>query len=127
MRAKAASRFLWRILSIVLVVALAAGCAVEKKVVFEPVSDATHVTGMLANKDDGRPVDGGVALTVTVEPGKDEIVMVPSLFTGQPPSTATLALQQKVDALKVGDRLTATGTRNAEGMLVVEVIEILEP
>ena len=112
---------------LVLAVATAAGCAADKKVTAEPFSDASHVSGTLAHKEDQRPVDGGVALTVRLGPGRDEIVMVPSIFTGQPPSTATLALQQKVDALQVGDRLTATGRRNAEGMLIVEVIEIHEP
>ena len=106
---------------------IAAGCMIEKKIAVEAGSDATHVTGTLAKKEDQRPVDGGVALTVTVGPGREEVVLVPSLFTGQPPTTQMLALQQKVDALQVGDRLTATGTRNGEGTLVAEVIAIQEP
>ncbi|MEO6462269.1 MAG: hypothetical protein ABIP29_04275 [Candidatus Eisenbacteria bacterium] len=110
-----------------LAAAAAAGCTADKKINLAPFSDASHVSGTLSNKDDDRPVDGGVALTVNLGPGRDEIVMVPSIFTGQPPSTVTLALQQKVDAIQVGDRLTATGKRNAEGMLIVEVIEIHEP
>ena len=110
-----------------IVVLGASGCAIEKRVGFEPASDATHVTGTLAGKDDQRPVDGPVWLAVRVEAGREERVMVPSLFTGQPPSTAMLALQQKVDQLKVGDRLTATGHRDAEGTLTAERIDILEP
>jgi hypothetical protein len=107
-----------------LVVVAAAGCTADKKVTVQPFSDDRHVSGTLAKKEDGRPVDGGVALTVTLGPGREEIVMVPSIFTGQPPSTQTLALQQKVDELQVGDRFTATGRRDANGMLIVEVIEI---
>lgn len=110
-----------------LILALATGCSADKKVTAEPFSDTSHVSGTLTHKEDQRPVDGGVALTVNLGPGRDEIVMVPSIFTAEPPSTRTLALQQKVDALQVGDRLTATGTRDAEGMLIVEVIEIHEP
>lgn len=107
---------------------LAAGCALEKKAqIIEPSSDATHVSGTLAQKDDQRPVDGGVALAITTGPNREEVVLVPSLFTGQPPTSVMLALQQKVDALQVGDRLTATGTRNGDGTLVAEVIEVHEP
>jgi hypothetical protein len=115
----------------VLVLALllvAAGCSVEKKgPSFEPVSNPTRVSGTLAGKNDHRPVDGPLLLVVSVGEGREETVVVPSLFTAEPPSTATLALQQKADAVQVGDRLTATGTRNAEGQLVAEVLEIHEP
>ena len=104
-----------------------AGCAVEKKVSFEPVSSATQVSGTLAGKNDHRPVDGPMLLVVTVGEGKEETVVVPSLFTAEPPSTAKLALQKQADDVQVGDRLTATGTRNAEGQLVAEVIEIHGP
>jgi hypothetical protein len=110
-----------------LLLLVGSGCGIEKKVAFEPVSDATRVAGTLTAKDDQRPVDGPMWLTVRVNAGREERVMIPSLFTGQPPTTQTLALQQKVDQLKIGDRLTATGTRNAEGTLVAEKIEILEP
>ena len=110
-----------------LVLLAVAGCAIERRVAFEPVSDATHVTGTVTNKDDQRPVDGPMWLTVQQEAGHDERVMIPSLFTGQPPTTVTLALQQKVDQLKIGDHLTATGTRNTEGILAAERIDILEP
>lgn len=106
---------------------VAAGCAVEKKVSFEPVSNATQVAGTLAAKNDHRPVDGPIMLLVTVGQGREETVVVPSLFTPEPPSTAKLALQKQADEVQVGDRLTATGTRNAEGQLVAEVIEIHGP
>ena len=117
-----------RLRGLVLIVPLLAvtGCAIEKRVSFEPASDAAHVTGTLTKKDDQRPVDGPMWLTVALEAGQEERVMIPSLFTGQPPTTVTLALQQKVDQLKVGDHLTATGTRNSEGILAAERIDILE-
>ena len=108
-------------------VAALAGCAMEKKIAFDPGSDATHVTGTLANKDDQRPVDGPRWLVVQIKPGLEERVMVESIFKPEPPSTVELALQQKVDQLKHGDRLTVTGKRNTEGTLVAERIEILEP
>ena len=114
------------ILAAAVVLLVPAGCAQEKAAV-EPLSDATHVSGTLAKIDDQRPVDGGVTLTLRPSAGADEAVFVPSLFTGQPPTTVLLALQQRVNELKVGDRLTATGTRDGAGVFVVERIEILEP
>ena len=112
---------------VVVLLLVAAGCAVEKKgPSFEPVSNATQVSGTLAAKNDHRPVDGPMLLVVTVGEGREETVVIPSLFTAEPPSTAKLALQQKADAVQVGDRLTATGTRNAENQLVAEVLEIHE-
>jgi hypothetical protein len=105
----------------------ALGCAMEKKIAYEPGSDATQVIGTLANKDDQRPVDGPMWLVVQIKPGLEERVMVESIFKPEPPTTVELALQQKVDQLKHGDRLTVTGKRNAEGTLVAERIEILEP
>jgi hypothetical protein len=106
---------------------VAPGCAMEKKVDYEPGSDATHVTGTLANKDDQRPVDGPMWLVVQIKPGLEERVMVESIFKPEPPTTVELALQQKVDQVKRGDRLTVTGRRNTEGTLVAERIEVLEP
>ncbi len=103
-----------------------AGCGSDKQAA-EPVSDATHVSGTLTAIKDDRPVDGGVTLTLQTGAGKDEPVYVASIFTGQPPTTVVLALHQKVNELKVGDRLTATGTRDAEGRFNVERIEILAP
>ena len=102
-----------------------AGCRGEKASTFEPVSDATHVTGTLVNKDDQRPVDGPMWLIVRLQGTSEERVMIPSLFTAEPPSTEKLALQQKADELKIDDRFTAYGTRNTDGALVAERIEIL--
>jgi hypothetical protein len=117
-----------RVLAGVALLLAVTGCAIEKRQqALEPYSDATHVSGTLAQKDDQRPVDGGVALAITTGPNREEVVLVPSLFTGQPPTSVMLALQQRVDALQVGDRLTATGTRNGDGTLVAEVIEVHEP
>ena len=107
-----------------LLLVLVTGCGAEPRVAFEPSSDARQVRGTLVRKDDQRPVDGPVRLTVAVGGGREEVVIVPSLFTAEPPSTARLALQQKVDQLAVGDRFTATGARDAEGALVAETIEI---
>ena len=101
------------------------GCGSDKQAA-EPLSDATHVSGTLTAIKDDRPVDGGVTLTLHTGAGKDEPVYVASMFTGQPPTTVVLALQQKLNELKVGDRLTATGARDDGGTFVVERIEILE-
>ncbi len=95
-----------------------AGCGGEKQAP-EPISDATHVTGTLKAIDDGRPVDGGVTLTIATGGDGDQAVLVPSLFTGEPPTSEVLALQAKVDELKVGDRLTAIGARDGSGTFVV--------
>ncbi len=103
-----------------------AGCGSEKQAP-EPLSDATHVSGTLTAIQDDRPVDGGVTLTLETTAGKDEPVYVASIFTGQPPTSVVLALQQKVNELKIGDRLTATGARDAEGRFNVERIEIFAP
>jgi hypothetical protein len=106
-----------------LAVTLVAGCASDDKTAFEPVSDATHVTGTLKAIDDQRPVDGGVILTIRTGEGKDEPVTVPSMFTGEPPTTIVLALQAKVNELRVGARITAIGVRDQSGTFIVERIE----
>jgi len=108
--------------ALALVVVLVTGCASGEKTV-EPVSDATHIIGTLTAIDDQRPVDGGVILTIRMTDGKEQPVTVPSLFTGQPPTTVVLALQAKVNELKVGDRLTAIGARDQGGTFIVERIE----
>jgi hypothetical protein len=111
------------IAALALVVVVGAGCASEQKTV-EPVADPTRVTGSLQAIDDQRPVDGGVILTIaTGGGGASQAVTVPSMFTGQPPTTAVLALQAKVNELKVGDRLTAIGARDEGGTFIVERIE----
>ena len=106
----------------VVLLLVVAGCGGETKTV-EPVSDATHVVGTLIAIDDQRPTDGGVILTIRGADGKDLPVTVPSMFTGQPPTTAVLALQARVNELKVGDRLTAIGARDQAGTFLVERIE----
>ena len=103
------------------------GCGSEKQANVEPLADATHVSGTLTAIDDQRPVDGGVTLTLRTSAGRDEPVFVASMFTGQPPTTVVLVLQQKVNELKIGDRLTATGARDDDGTFVVERIDILAP
>ena len=89
----------------------------------EPVSDATHVAGTLSAIEDQRAYDGGVILTIATAGDAKVPVTVPSMFTGQPPTTAVLALQAKVNELKVGDRLTAVGARDQAGTFIVERIE----
>ena len=104
---------------------VAAGCTSEKAAV-EPVDDATHVTGTVTAIDDDRPVDGGVTLTLRTAAKVDDQAYVRSIFTGQPPTTEVLALQQKVSELKVGDRIRATGSRDAEGRFLIDRIEVLD-
>jgi hypothetical protein len=106
-------------------VLLLGACAPEKAVV-EPPTDDTHVSGTLTAIEDQRPVDGGVLLTVEVRPHVSKTLEVPSLFTGQPPTSVTLALQQKVNQLRVGDRLTAIGRYDETGRFIVEVIITLK-
>ena len=127
MRAAPARAFAGVVAGVLALALAGAGCRGEKANAFEPSSDATHVTGTLVNKDDQRPVDGPMWLVVRVKGTSEERVMIPSLFTAEPPTTEKLALQQKVDQLKIDDRLTAYGTRNAEGTLVAERIDILAP
>lgn len=104
---------------------LAAGCTSEKAAV-EPVDDATHLTGHVTAIDDDRPVDGGVTLTLRTAAKADDTAYVRSIFTAEPPTTEVLALQQKVGELKIGDRIRATGARDAEGRFLVDRIEILD-
>jgi hypothetical protein len=115
-----------RILGLAAMLILSGACAPEKAVV-EPPTDDTHVSGTLTAIEDQRPVDGGVLLTVLIRPQRSETLFVPSLFTGEPPTTRLLALQQKVNAVRIGDRLTATGKRDATGRFIVEVIANLRP
>lgn len=112
------------VLAVLALAGAGAGCTGEEKAAFEPVTDATHVSGTLVNKDDQRPVDGPMWLIVRLKGTSEERVMIPSLFKPEPPTTAELAVQEKIEQLRIGDRFTATGTRDADGVLVVERIEI---
>lgn len=115
----------FRMLGLAGLVLLSGACAPEKATL-EPPTDDTHVSGTLTAIEDHRPVDGGVLLTVLVRPNVSKTLEVPSLFTGQPPTTALLALQQKVNQLRVGDKLTAIGRYDETGRFIVEVIITLK-
>ena len=102
---------------------LALGCQSEK--VLDTTADAgTTVTGRLVAVKDDRPSDGGVDLTVETETGRRELLRVGSAFIAGP-RDSVLALQQVVDAAKIGDRLRASGKRDASGALLVEQLKIL--
>jgi len=83
------------------------------------------VTGQLVAVKDDRPADGGVDLTVETENGAHEILRVGSAFIAGD-REPVLALQRVVDAAKIGDRLKASGRRDASGALLVERLEIVD-
>ena len=89
-----------------------------------PANDSVTVSGRLLAVKDDRPADGGVDLTVETENGAQEILRVGSAFIAGP-REPVLALHQVVDAAKVGDRLRASGKRDASGALIVERLEIV--
>ena len=83
-----------------------------------------EVVGTLIAIDDGRPVDGGVDLTLEIMPGVRKLARVPSIFRNSPPEYV-LAMHAVVDAAKLGDRMRARGTRDQSGALQAEFLEIL--
>jgi hypothetical protein len=88
-----------------------------------PVTGSEVVGTLVAIKDD-RPVDGGIDLTLETDRGTRERVRVPSIFIA-PPRDSIRAMHEVVDAAKVGDRLRARGTRDEEGALRAEVLELI--
>ena len=113
------------VLGLVALVA-AAGCTVQKREA-AAVNDDTHVSGTVAVRVAHPPGEGGMTLVVVVGPGRQQTVIVPSLFDGSPPTTVELALQKSADEVQVGDRVTATGVRDLEGHLVAKRLEIDRP
>ena len=89
-----------------------------------PPGSGNEVVGTLIAKQDDRPVDGGIDLTIETAPGTLELVRVPSIFI-VPPRDAVRAMHEVVDAAKLGDRIRARGTRDEEGALRAETLELI--
>lgn len=83
-----------------------------------------EVVGTLVAINDGRPVDGGVDLTLETKRGTRELVRVPSSFTAEP-RDYVLAMHRVVDASKLGDRLRARGKRDPSGALQPDFLELI--
>jgi hypothetical protein len=83
-----------------------------------------EVVGTLIALKDDRPVDGGIDLTLETGFHNQELVRVPSVFIAGP-RDAVRAMHDVVDAARIGDRLRARGTRDAEGALRPETLELV--
>src|SRR5262245_1577604 len=83
-----------------------------------------EVVGTLVALKDDRPADGGIDLTLETDQGARELVRVPSSFIAGPRDPVR-AMQEVVDAAKIGDRLRALGTRDESGALRPEVLELI--
>lgn len=112
-----------RMIMLVACLMVALGCHSSEVVDTHADHGVTIIGRLVAVKDD-RPVDGGVDLTVETESGAREILRVGSAYIAGP-REAVLALHQVVDAAKIGDRLRASGSRDASGALIVEKLEIV--
>lgn len=93
-----------------------------------PISTAgegqIEVVGTLDSLKDDRPVDGGVDLFLETSQGITERVRVPSSFIAGP-RDSIMAMHAVVDAAKVGNRIRARGSRDEEGALRPETLELL--
>jgi hypothetical protein len=89
-----------------------------------PREGQVEVIGTLDSLKDDRPVDGGVDLFLQTSRGVRERVRVPSSFIAGP-RDSIMAMHAVVDAAKVGDRIRARGTRDEEGALRPETLELL--
>jgi hypothetical protein len=83
------------------------------------------LTGQILDKNDQVPADGGVTLVLEVAPGQTETLLFPSLFTLPPASKESHELYQRIQPVKVGDRVRIKGTRSPTGEIRLEDLEIL--
>jgi len=88
-------------------------------------STTVTLTGVITEKNDMVPVDGGVTMSLRTGNGHVESLTFPSLFTYPPPSQATVDLYSKISPVKVGDRVRIVGKREDGGIALVD-LEILE-
>ena len=88
--------------------------------------DLVTVVGEVTQKDDRVGVDGGVTMTLKLDNGETETLFFRSLFTDPPASQQRLDLyDQVIDPLKVGDRVSAVGRKEA-GKILLEDMTILK-
>jgi len=103
----------------------ASGCSNGNRAPVPGAPDSgTEVLGTLIALKDDRPVDGGFDLTLQTEKGARELVRVPSMFIA-PPRDSVAAMHEVVTAAKLGDILRARGTRDEDGALRAQVLELV--
>jgi hypothetical protein len=88
-------------------------------------SNTVRVTGIVLEKIDQVPVDGGVTLTIRPGSGEAMTLEFESLFTHPAPTPERQALYQKLVPIQAGDRVRATATQK-EGRLRLESIEKID-
>jgi hypothetical protein len=106
------------------ILVLSAGCSNDHRPTPAAPANGNEVVGTLVALKDDRPVDGGILLTLETAPGARELVRVGSLYIAGPRDSIR-AMHEVVDASKIGDRLRARGTRDADGALQASVLERL--
>jgi hypothetical protein len=85
-------------------------------------SETIQVSGVVTEKDDKVPADGGVTLRIRSDAGDAITLEFESLFTLPRPTPERQDLYQKLVPIQAGDRVRATATRK-DGMLRLESIE----
>lgn len=81
------------------------------------------VVGVIVEKDDQVPVDGGVTMLLEKTGGGTALLLFGSLFTSPPPSQEQIELYEVIAKVEIGDVVRATGTRSDRG-IVLEALTI---
>jgi hypothetical protein len=84
------------------------------------------VTGVVTQKDDQVPVDGGVTITLELDEGGTELLLFGSLFTDPPPDDEKLELYRKIVEVQVGSHVKATGIRGDQGIDLTDLVVLEE-
>jgi hypothetical protein len=101
------------------------GCGKGSDVSTGPTPAGTVVvTGEVVEVQNLVPVDGGVTIEITLEGGKTERLLFPSLFTSPPPTEEMLSLYSVVRRVEIGDLVRAQGKRTSAG-IELEALAIL--
>ncbi len=103
---------------------LGAGCGALDGQKFEPSSEETRVSGVLAGPVRRRPEDYTEVIPVQTGPGRIESILLPDKVAGQRPTDAWIELYREAMAMTPGDQLVATGSRDADGFLIVQALEV---
>ncbi len=111
-------------LTAMILIVMSAGCTNDEPTGMVEVPGRVQVVGTLVTLNDGRPVDGGVDLTLVTSERDTVVVRVPSAFTAER-KEYVMAMHRVVDTVKIGDRLRARGLRDPEGAVQAVSLERL--